>query len=286
MWREQHSRRRGWLIALAVLAVIAPVIAVTLRHQRANAAIARALLVSYPQDVTAHPALVRFADSQARPLYARYCAACHGADMRGNTTIGAPSFVDHDWLWGNGSVFQIERIILYGIRSGNPKALNVTDMPALGLMGRVSDGQIRELVQYLMKLNHRPYDAEAANAGETLFHSDQVNCYDCHGSDAHGNADYGAPNLTLDVWYNGGNQQSIYDSIYYGRHRIMPAWGSVLSLEQIRALAVYLHEAAKNAPPRAARPDANDASGANDANGTNDASGTNDGNGGDANALE
>jgi cytochrome c oxidase cbb3-type subunit 3 len=251
--RLAHGR---WIVALALLVMVSAAALVTLQQRGAHAAMARALLAAYPQDVTRNPTLVRFAQAQARPLFAKYCAACHGANMRGNTAIGAPSFLDHDWLWGNGTVFQIERIVLYGIRSGQPKALNVTDMPAFGLMGRLSDGQIRELVQYLMKLNHRPYDAEAANSGQMLFHDDRVNCYDCHGADARGDSDYGAPNLTLNVWYNGGDEQSIYDSIYYGRHRIMPAWGEVLSLEQIRALAMYLHEVAKNAPPRPVGPGA------------------------------
>jgi len=250
--RGASGRRRGWLVGLVLLVVAVLAVSLTLRHERAQAALARALLQTYPQDVTAHPVLVRFAQAQARPLYAKYCAACHGADMRGNLVLGAPSFLEHDWLWGDGTVFQIERIVMYGIRSGNPKALNVTDMPAFGLMGRLSDGQIRELVQYVMKLSHRPYDAEAANAGDMLFHEDRVNCYDCHGPYARGDPDYGAPNLTLDVFYNGGDAQSIYDSIYYGRHRMMPAWDGKLSLEQIRALAVYIHEAAKDAPPRPA----------------------------------
>lgn len=285
MWREQHTpaapaeaanagtgpgapgggarpailrRHRSWLIGLALLVLVAAVGTLLLQRYRANAALGRALLLLYPQDVTAHPQLVRFAEAQARPLYRKYCAACHGADMRGNPAIGAPSFLEHYWLWGNGTVFQIERIILYGIRSGNPKALNVTDMPAFGLMGRLNDGQIHELEQYLMKLSHRPYDTEAANSGEALFHQDTVGCYDCHGADARGNADYGSANLTVNIWYNGASEQSIYDSIYYGRHRIMPAWQGVLSLEQIRALAVYLHEVAKNAPPRPAAADSND----------------------------
>jgi cytochrome c oxidase cbb3-type subunit III len=250
-------RRRGWIIALAIAIALIAAAAVALKRHRERAALAQALLRSYPQDVSSQRALTRFAEAQARPLYRKYCTACHGADMRGNTAIGAPSFVDHDWLWGKGTVFQIERIVLYGIRSGNPKALNVTDMPAFGLMGRLNDGQIRELVQYLLKLNHRPYDAEAANAGDQLFHEDRVNCYDCHGADAHGDPDYGAPNLTLNIWYNGGDEQSIYDSIYYGRHRVMPAWDTVLSLEQIRALAVYLHQVSQNAPPRPVRSSSN-----------------------------
>ncbi len=144
-------------------------------------------------------------------------------------------------------MFQIERILLYGIRSGQSKALNVTVMPAFGVMGRLSDAQVRDLVQYLLKLNHRPYQAGSANAGQMLFNSDNYGCYDCHGSDAEGESDYGAPNLTINVWNNGGDPKSLYDSIYYGRDRVMPAWQGVLSLEQMRALAIYIHTVSHSA---------------------------------------
>ena len=234
----------AWL-ALPLL-LLAAVLAWTLHVHRQHAALASQLLRVYPQDVDANAVLVHFADKEARPLFDKNCAGCHGAQMRGNPKIGAPALVGGHWLWGNGSVFQIERILLYGIRSGEPKALNVTDMPAFGLMGRLSDGQVRELVQFIMKLNHRPYDAEAANEGETLFHSDRYGCYDCHGSDAKGNSDYGAPDLTANYWNNGGSEQDIYDTIFYGRHRVMPAWRGRLSLEQMRALAVYLHGVSKS----------------------------------------
>jgi cytochrome c oxidase cbb3-type subunit 3 len=237
--RSGH-RLLAWL-ALPLVLVGAGLAGMALHAHWQRAELARALLRTYPQDIDARPALVRFADAQARPLYASHCASCHGSDMRGNSAIGAPALVGGHWLWGNGSVFQIERILLYGIRTGQPRGLHVTDMPAFGLMGRLSDGQVTELVQYLMKLNHRPYDAEAANAGETLFHSDLYGCYDCHGADAHGDSDYGAPNLTANIWNNGSSEQAIYDSIFYGRHRVMPSWTGRLSLEQMRALAVYLH---------------------------------------------
>jgi cytochrome c oxidase cbb3-type subunit 3 len=235
-----RSRLLAWL-TLPLLLLAAALAAWALQAHWHRAALARELLRTYPQDIDAHPALVRFADAEARPLFAKNCAGCHGANMQGNAQIGAPALVGGHWLWGNGSVFQIERILLYGIRSGQPQALHVTDMPAFGLMGRLTDGQVRELVQYLMKLNRRPYDAEAANAGQMLFYSQKYGCYDCHGTDAKGEADYGAPNLTANYWNNGGSEQDIYDSIFYGRHRVMPTWQGRLSLEQIRSLAVYLH---------------------------------------------
>jgi cytochrome c oxidase cbb3-type subunit 3 len=236
-----RARSGRWALLLGVLLIAALVLGILMHGQRERARLNAQLLSLYPQDVASHPALVRFAIAQARPLYEKHCAACHGRNMQGNPAIGAANLVDGDWIWGRGTVFQIERIILYGIRSGNPQALGETDMPAFGLMGRLSPAQINELVQYLLRLNHRPYDAEAANAGQALFNDVHYGCYDCHGADAHGNPDYGAPNLTVNEWNNGGDPQSIYDSIYYGRHRIMPAWGGVLSLAQIRALAVYLH---------------------------------------------
>jgi cytochrome c oxidase cbb3-type subunit 3 len=244
VWRGAGSGARLAWLTLPVLLVAATVLLLALRAHERQVQLGQRLLRTYPQDIETDASLVQFAEQQGRPLYARDCAGCHGRDMQGNTAIGAPALVGGHWVWGNGSVFQIERILLYGIRTEEPRTLKVTDMPAFGLMGQLTSGQINELVQFLMKLNHRPYDADAANAGQALFRSDLYGCYDCHGSDARGNADYGAPNLTDNSWLFGGSQQSLYDSIYRGRHGIMPAWRGRLSLQQIRALAVYVHERA------------------------------------------
>ncbi|MGH8257613.1 MAG: c-type cytochrome [Steroidobacteraceae bacterium] len=234
-------RVRRWA-ALAVVVIAAAVgLGEFLSHRSQRERLVQQMMSAYPDQVTANPAVVRFAIAQARPLFARHCAPCHGADMRGNPAIGAPNLKNGVWLWGNGSVFQIERILLYGIRTSQRKSLHITVMPAFGVMGRLSDAQVRDLVQFLLKLNHRPYQVGAANAGEVLFHSDKYGCYDCHGSDAKGESDYGAPNLTINTWNNGGDPKSLYDSIYYGRDRVMPAWQGILSLEQMRALAIYIH---------------------------------------------
>jgi cytochrome c oxidase cbb3-type subunit 3 len=162
--------------------------------------------------------------------------------MRGNTALGAPNLTDQVWLYGNGTVYDIERTILYGVRTGLSKSHNVTDMPGYGLRGRLTAGQVDSLVQYLLKMNGRPHQAEAAEEGRALYYG-AANCGDCHGSDARGDSDYGAPDLTAGVWNSGGDPQSLYRSLYFGRHRIMPAWIGTLTLEQIRALAVYVYTA-------------------------------------------
>lgn len=35
-------------------------------------------------------------------VFATYCAACHGADAKGNTMLGAPNLSDKVWLYGGG----------------------------------------------------------------------------------------------------------------------------------------------------------------------------------------
>jgi len=198
------------------------------------------LLAATPEAVADDPALVRFASAQAKPLYATHCAACHGPDMRGNAALGAPNLMDDVWLYGDGSIFDIERTLLYGVRSGEDKSHNDSEMPAYGQRGTLSDVQIRSVVQYLLQLSGRPYEAQGANEGLAVYRG-AGNCGDCHGPDARGNTEYGAPDLTRNVWNSGGDPQALYAAIYFGQHRIMPAWGGTLSLEQIRALATYVY---------------------------------------------
>jgi cytochrome c oxidase cbb3-type subunit 3 len=227
-----------WALPLAAIVVIGLVmIAVT--HWQFERLQSR-LLATPSEAVAADPALVRFATAQARPLYAQHCAACHGPDMHGNPALGAPNLTDAIWLYGEGRIFDIERTLLYGIRSGEDKAHNETDMPSFGLRGILSDAQISNVVQYVLQLSGRPYEAEAANEGRVVY-AGTGNCGDCHGPDARGNSDYGAPDLTRNVWNSGGDPHSLYTTIYFGQHRIMPAWGGSLRLEQIRALATYVY---------------------------------------------
>ena len=245
-----QSTRSRWIWALPGLGLIAAAILIAAHLHEQH--LADRLLSVLPDDAAADPTLLRYAVAQARPLYRTHCAACHGATMQGNPATGAPDLTDHSWLYGDGSTYEIERTLLYGIRSGHSQARNITDMPGFGLRGRLTPGQIHSLVQYLLKLSGRVYEAGAAADGRALYADPAINCGDCHGADGEGNPDYGAPDLTVNTWNNGADPQSLYDSVYFGRHRIMPAWLGTLSLAQIRALAVYVYVASHPAAAPAA----------------------------------
>jgi len=244
------SLRLNWKLMLGALALLAAAVyaADMVNH---HDDMEQRLITTLPDQVVADPQLVRFAIAEARPLYSRHCAACHGTDMRGTPALGAPNLADSTWLYGSGSVYDIERTLLYGVRSGRSKSHNITDMPAFGLTGRLSDGDIRSVVQYVLQLSGDNYDPAAANEGRRVFYGN-ANCADCHGQDARGDSGYGAPDLTRNVWNSGNSPDDLYRAIYFGEHRVMPGWRGVLSLVEIRALAVYVYRASHPTPVRAA----------------------------------
>lgn len=77
------------------------------------------------------------------------CAACHGADGKGNQAIGAPNLSDKIWLHGWGEQFIVEMI--------NKGKVNV--MPAQN--ARLSEDQIRLVASYVWSLSHPTQSADA-----------------------------------------------------------------------------------------------------------------------------
>ncbi len=77
------------------------------------------------------------------------CAACHGADGKGNQAIGAPNLSDKIWLHGWGEQFIVEMI--------NKGKANV--MPAQS--PRLSEDQIRLVGSYVWSLSHPTQSADA-----------------------------------------------------------------------------------------------------------------------------
>ncbi len=217
-----------------------------LLHAKASS---NALLRMEPDAIPSRPDLVRYAASVAKPIYARDCAGCHGADMAGRRDLGGPNLKDGDWLYGEGRVSDIEQTILYGVRSGSPKARNLAVMPAFGRakpspnykIAPLTPGQIRDVAEHVVLIEGRPADPVAAARGADIF-ANGGGCYDCHGVDGLGDPSIGAPNLVDRVWlYGSGSRANIERSIAEGRQGVCPAWIGRLSLASIRALAVYIH---------------------------------------------
>ena len=82
-----------------------------------------------------------------------------------------------------------------------------------------------------------PYEgsADAAKTGAQLFVA--YNCIDCHGADGSGAM---GPSLADGRWHFGGTPPEVFESIFQGRPDGMPAWGSLLSSDQIWMLVTYV----------------------------------------------
>lgn len=245
----KHLSSGVWKWAVPALVIVAVVLGVVVQQRRQRERMQYRLLSMLPDDTASDPALVAFATQEAKPVYSQHCAVCHGPDLHGRPDIGAPNLTDGVWIYGKGRVYDIERTLLYGIRSGHSKTHNITDMPGFGLAGTLTPDEIRSVVQYVMKLSGRPYQVEAANEGEALYlNAEKGGCGDCHGPGARGDPDYGSADLTANVWNSGSTEQDVYNAIYFGEHRVMPAWIGVLSLQDIRALSLYLCSVSHSLP--------------------------------------
>jgi cytochrome c oxidase cbb3-type subunit 3 len=92
------------------------------------------------------------------------------------------------------------------------------------------------------------HNKDAMAMGERLF---ATYCTVCHGSDARGAK--GFPNLRDSEWLYGGAPKTIETTILNGRSGTMPAWGSVLSKQDIFDTAEYVRTlSGKSADPEIA----------------------------------
>lgn len=209
------------------------------------------LLMAEPDAIPGSPPLNQFAMSRGRPAFARYCAPCHGSAGQGDPLRGVPDLRDRDWLYGSGRVEEIERVVLYGIRSGNTKGWDLASMPAFATPNpyrryqtpALSPQEIDDVTEYVYSLAHADADRGAAARGKLVFDNQSRGlCWDCHGGHGQGDPGIGAPNLSDSIWlYGDGSRRSIYASIAYGHGGICPAWIGRLSPVTIAALAVFTH---------------------------------------------
>jgi cytochrome c oxidase cbb3-type subunit 3 len=186
-------------------------------------------------DIEKDPALLALARARGRTVFADNCAPCHGTGAAG--AKGYPNLNDDDWLWG-GSLDQIMQTIQFGARSGHAKT-HEGQMLAFGRDSVLKKEEIVTVANYVRSLSGLPtvpgYNAEA---GKKIF---SENCVSCHGEDAKGNQELGAPNLTDQIWLYGSDEATIVETITNGRAGVMPAWTGRLDPVTIKALTVYVH---------------------------------------------
>ena len=116
-------------------------------------------------------------------------------------------------------------------------------MMAFWLYPLLKKGDIDDVVDFVRSLSipaaAKGVPAAKIEAGKAVF---AANCVTCHGDDAKGKADLGAPDLTDRFWIYGGDAESIHDSVWGGRQGQMPGWDGRLSPLDRKVLALYLFD--------------------------------------------
>jgi len=177
-------------------------------------------------------------------LFGNNCAACHGIDAKGGP--GFPNLTTSSWLWGS-KPEDIFNTIRVGINSAHPDS-HVSQMPAFGRDQMLPRPDILKVIAYVYSLsnpNAKDLDPKRVEAGKAIF---AANCVACHGDDAKGNPELGAPDLTDRFWIHGGDLETIDTTVWGGRQGHMPTWESRLSELDRKILTLYLLDKRTAAP--------------------------------------
>lgn len=186
------------------------------------------------QQIEADPNLFQFAREAGKSAFGDNCSTCHGSGGQGFK--GYPNLNDDVWIWG-GTLDEIRKTITFGVRSTHDDT-RVSMMPAFGKDAILQPQQINDLTDYVLQISGQQANVAAAQRAAQLYVD---NCASCHGDDAKGKREFGAPDLTDKEWLYGGSKAEIKQQIETGKGGVMPTWGSRLDPMTIDALAVYVH---------------------------------------------
>ena len=154
-------------------------------------------------------------------LFINNCAVCHGAAATGS--FGFPNLTDSEWLWGGEN---IETTLTHGRTAAMPAWQSV-----------LGDAGVQEVTEYVLQLAGREVDADLSARGEVHF---TTYCTACHGLEAKGQAMFGAPDLTNEIWLYGNSRMRIEHVIKNGRNGVMPAFEPRLGADKVHILAAYV----------------------------------------------
>ncbi|OWV96618.1 cytochrome C oxidase Cbb3 [Rhizobium sp. R72] len=185
------------------------------------------------QEIDADPGLREFAIAGGASAFKVNCAPCHGSGASGGP--GFPNLNDDDWLWG-GDLDSIQKTIAHGIRFDADADTHVSEMPAFKEI--LDATQTKQVAAYVWGLTNTPSKPELAEAGKQVFAD---NCAACHGEDAKGKVDMGAPNLADAIWLKGRGEDAIIRQVNSPKHGMMPAWSARLGEAAVKELTVFVH---------------------------------------------
>jgi cytochrome c oxidase cbb3-type subunit 3 len=185
------------------------------------------------EEITQTSELMNFALAGGRSAFAVNCSQCHGLGAQG--FVGYPNLNDDDWLWG-GTLEAIATTIRFGIRSAHDDT-RVNDMPAFLRDETLTREEVQAVAEHVLSLS----GAEGGAASESGAQVFAENCVACHGEDAKGLQEMGAPNLTNGIWLYAGDKARLVETIANGRRGVMPSWEGRLDEATLKLLAVYVH---------------------------------------------
>lgn len=198
----------------------------------ARASTLAALAATPIEQIPNDPKLLNAAIAGGKAAFRVNCVQCHGSGAAGSE--GYPNLNDDDWLWG-GNVKDIELTLLHGIRQPGNDQTRTSLMPNFGADGLLTAAQISDVADHVLSLSGK---AKANANGAAVF---AANCVTCHGADAKGLRQFGAPNLADAIWLYGGKKEQVTASVHKAHAGVMPAWGGKLDAVTIKMLAVYVH---------------------------------------------
>ncbi len=199
----------------------------------AQGAILERIAAATPEEIIANPELNQFATAGGAAAFRVNCTPCHGTGAAGGQ--GYPNLNDDDWLWG-GSVDAIYQTVAHGIRDTVDPDTRIGEMTAF--VDVIQPDEIRQAAAYVVSLTGKPRDPSMVEPGKQIF---MDNCASCHGENAEGNRDLGAPDLADAIWLKAEGEDGIIAQIRAPKHGVMPAWTARLGDVTVKQLAVYVH---------------------------------------------
>jgi len=202
-------------------------------HEAQNSDLVAQLVDADMTTLSEDETLNRYAIARGGSVFRAQCSQCHGSGAAG--AKGYPNLLDDDWLWG-GDMDQIVHTVRHGVRNVTDDDAHYSEMPAFGEILEKED--ILAAAEYVFSLSNADFDTDIAAKGEAVF---KDNCTACHGDNAQGDRDQGAPNLADAIWLYGRDKHTLIETITYSRYGVMPAWGQRLNEADVRAVSAYVH---------------------------------------------